>query len=477
MDGIELPKLKVKLSSLEIKDLRERRKNRIKIAIFFFVILIIQVLVAIYILSLRKEHVVLVNETSIASINVLAYNKDENFINVSITTGNDQEQCAFSLENDKNKAIEFKDLQEGLCNLTVPFEPGYVFFRNKNGTVSDGLELNNYVVDYNLKEKYYLPLKYKGDLVKNVLAVGNPKIDVVTNNEAIKLEEGKYETSKSGRATVTLKNGELQSRDVELIVTDAIVAMPKEYNNKKKFLPCKVFSKEQADLLDEILEYRVQEAGEGTRAAAVAVARFITLEFPYKISYFYENGRISGQRDHNYVDGEGRYYHKGLYLHTDKIKDIKASLSGPNIWGCNVTNWEDNPYDGYIKGRKMPNGLDCSGYVSWNLLNAGFDPGDYGAGETPYPHQMTDLGDYTKLTNELIRSNKIKPGDLFNFWGHIAIVAGIDDNNFYVAESLNTFRALILKKYPKSTVNKTFKYVVLMDKYYKEDGNLTYMWY
>ena len=89
---------------------------------------------------------------------------------------------------------------------------------------------------------------------------------------------------------------------------------------------------------------------------------------------------------------------------------------------------------------------------------------------------MTDLGNYTRLTNELIYSDKIKPGDLFNFWGHISIIAGIDENNFYVAESLNTFRGLVLKTYPKKSVNKTFTHVVLMDDYYKEDGNLTYMW-
>ncbi len=477
MDEFELPKLKVKLSNLEIKELREKKKNRIKLAIFFFVLLIIQVAVAFYILSLRKEHVVLLNETSLTSINVLAYNKDENFINLTVTSSNDQIQCAFSTENDKNKVLEFTDIQQGLCNLNIPFEAGYVFFKNDSGIVSDGLELNNFVVDYNLKEKYYLPLKVKGNLTNKMVVIGEPKIEITTSTDSIKLEEGKYETSKVGKTTVTLKNGELQSQEVEMVVTNVIVPMPKEFNNKKKFLGCKVFTKEQSELLDEILQYRIQEAGEGTRAAAVAVARFITLEFPYKISYFYENGRVSGQRDHNFVDGEGRYYHKGLYLHVDKIKDIKASLSGPAIWGCNVTNWEDNPADGYYKGKKMPNGLDCSGFVSWNLLNAGFDPGDYGAGESPYPHQMTDLGKYTKLTNEMIRSNKVKPGDLLNFWGHIAIIAGIDDDNYYVAESLNTFRGLILKKYPKRTVNKTFKYVVLMDEYYKEDGNLTNMWY
>ena len=57
------------------------------------------------------------------------------------------------------------------------------------------------------------------------------------------------------------------------------------------------------------------------------------------------------------------------------------------------------------------------------------------------------------------------------------MLVGIDDDNFYVAESLNTLGGLVVMKYPKSTVNKTFHHVVLMDEVYKEDGNLTDMWY
>ena len=57
------------------------------------------------------------------------------------------------------------------------------------------------------------------------------------------------------------------------------------------------------------------------------------------------------------------------------------------------------------------------------------------------------------------------------------MLVGIDEDNFYVAESLNNLGGLVVMKYPKSTVNKTFHHVVLMDELYKEDGNLTDMWY
>ena len=36
----------------------------------------------------------------------------------------------------------------------------------------------------------------------------------------------------------------------------------------------------------------------------------------------------------------------------------------------------------------MPNGLDCSGFIAWVLKNAGFDPGDIGAGDTEYSNTM-----------------------------------------------------------------------------------------
>ena len=189
------------------------------------------------------------------------------------------------------------------------------------------------------------------------------------------------------------------------------------------------------------------------------------MEFPYRIRYFSENGREAT----NGVQGEGRYYNEGLYLHESRYVNIKKPLRGPKPWGCQL--WSD-PSEGY-----RPNGLDCSGYISWVMLNGGFDVGDIGAGESAYPHQLTDTGKFTSVTNSLIKSGQIKVGDLFNLPGHISIIIGIDDENFYVAESLNTYKGLVVKTYSKKKVMRTFKYVVLMDDVYKNDGKLTNMWY
>lgn len=223
------------------------------------------------------------------------------------------------------------------------------------------------------------------------------------------------------------------------------------------------------------MKYKVDEAGNKTRAGVVAAARFLTLEFPYKIPYFYENGRVNNTGV-NFADGEGRYYHKGLYLTDSKKKDIIASVSGPVTWGCPLYNWEDEPDYGYVWGKKIPNGLDCSGFVSWALYNGGFDVGDLGAGDSISNDELTDLGDFKLLTNDLINSNKIKAGDLLNYWGHIAIIIGIDEENYYVAESLQDFGGVTVNTYKKNKIRNTFKYVVLMDSYYNNDGNYTNYW-
>ena len=60
--------------------------------------------------------------------------------------------------------------------------------------------------------------------------------------------------------------------------------------------------------------------------------------------------------------------------------------------------------------------------------------------------------------------------------GHIAIIIGIDENNIYVAESLPRFKGVVANVYNKNKISKTFSHVILMDRVYEIDGNLTNMW-
>ena len=168
------------------------------------------------------------------------------------------------------------------------------------------------------------------------------------------------------------------------------------------------------------------------------------------------------------------YYKKGLYLTNSKKELISASWRGPSIWGCNLVNLEENKKYGYIPGKLMPNGLDCSGFITWTLKNAGFEPGDVGAGEdSNRDGQCTDLGEFTLLADNI---DNIKTGDLLNWWGHIAMLIGINDDTYYVAESLSYIGGVRAMIYTKKELLNTFKYTVLMDNYYIEEGNYSVYW-
>ena len=187
------------------------------------------------------------------------------------------------------------------------------------------------------------------------------------------------------------------------------------------------YSEEEANLLDEILFDRINEAGYGTRMGPLPQQDFYYWNFLIVLlilmKWSFKN--YGGPK----VDGEGRYYHRGLYLHKSKFDLITHTMYGPAIWGCNL-------WDSFL-ARYKANGFTCSGFVTWTLLNGGFDVGDVGAGDYPDRNDdVSDLGDRLPITKELLKSGKIKVGDLIGRDGHAAIIIGIDEEYFYVAESL-----------------------------------------
>lgn len=265
-----------------------------------------------------------------------------------------------------------------------------------------------------------------------------------------------------GKTLINARIGKTNT-SVEVIVTD-LITLP-VLNNEKEFLTCNRYSLEEANLLDEILEYRIKEAGMNTRAGAVEAARFLTLEFPYRLTYFLENGRLITDGNRTYCDGEGRYYHKGLYLHDSKKDSLIVSSRGPAIWGCDL-------YNG-VEKKTFANGLDCSGFVSWALLNAGYEPGDGGAGITNLSTDMDDLG--KKITiKDAIKLDHFKVGDLTSRYGHIGIIIGVENETIYIAEALDDDLHVLDQN--KKDLAKKWTYIIDMDEFYKEDGNLTNMW-
>ena len=293
------------------------------------------------------------------------------------------------------------------------------------------------------------------------------------NEDIVSISDGKIVGVNLGTSVVTLKSESGKKAEVSVTVTD-LIRKP-ELDDKKKFLPCHAYTEEEAHIIDEALRTRVLNKGEGTRAALIETIRFMTLSFKYKVSYFYENGRMheSGVRK---ADGEGRYYHKGLYLSEDKFKDIKVSHKGPAIWGCPLTNLQD--HNRYKPGAKMPNGLDCSGFVTWSLYNSGLDVGDIGAGINDRHKDMSDVGEMHSLTYEYANSGDYKVGDVIDRWGHTALIAGKDSEYLYIAESLLKGVRIekVSYKNPNSSLYKYYAYINKMDKEYSKNDDYTDMW-
>ena len=418
--------------------------------------------------SLQSENMVIIN-----------VNVDNFFFKLDKTT-----YCLLSTDGtkpDKNSS-GWVQSQNGYCSFTTESGDYDLYVKDNIGNITD---VNHQIVKIDKvlnidveSEDYYLyvgkskKIEYKLETIGNV----DNTVTFKSNNEDIVTvdNDGTLTGKGNGITTITLTSSTGTNKNINVAVT-SYVGDP-VLNTSKPYIGCGQFSNEDNKIIDAILESIVKEAGYGTRAGVVAAARFLTLQFNYRVHYFYENGRLNNYEPYFHVDGEGRYYHKGLYLSKEKISEISASLVGPSIWGCDLQNYTD--WGPYVTGQYYPNGLDCSGFVTWALLNGGFDIGDIGAG-VDYEHQdLTDLGNRVPITYELMNSGRVKVGDLIGLDGHAAILAGWDDSNYYIAESLNTTGGVVMTVVNKNDLvsNSIYRYIVLMDDYYKEDGNLTTMW-
>lgn len=370
----------------------------------------------------------------------------------------------------------------GYCSFTVEDGEYNIFVKDSLGNIvnADKQKVN---IDKILEIKpskniFYMWRGMEQKLSYEIVKLGNVKdnIKMTSANDKIASisENGIITANNYGTTIISLTSEDGALSKVKIIVSPFITKPV--VNTKKSYITCKQFNLEEANLIDEILFDRIDDAGYGTRAGVVAAARFITLEFAYRIHYFYENGRLNNYSPYKHVDGEGRYYHRGLYLNESKFADITASFVGPAIWGCDLQNYTD--WGPYVTGKYYPNGLDCSGFVTWALLNGGFDVGDIGAGANANHNDLDDLGEKVMITNELMNSGRVKVGDLIGLNGHMAILAGWDDNNYYIAESLNTTGGVVMTVVKKSNLvnNSIYDYIILMDEVYKKDGNLSNMW-
>lgn len=392
--------------------------------------------------------------------------------------------CYISSDNKRPKPNDKGWIQasNGYCSFTVSNGEYDIYVKDKYGNINDifsqKVQINKLL---EIKPNKNIIYMYKGrteTLNYELFTIGNIKENIIwkSDNENVATIDidGKVTAIDYGTTFVKAIDESGKTAKVKVVVSKHITKPI--INSNKKYISCNQFSQEEAEMLDSILFDRIDDAGYGTRAGVVAAARFLTLEFSYRVHYFYENGRLNNYEPYKHVDGEGRYYHRGLYLSQNKFKELSASFVGPEIWGCDLQNYTD--WGPYITGKYYPNGLDCSGFVTWALLNGGFDIGDIGAGENELHNDLDDLGTKVKITDSLLNSGKVKAGDLIGLNGHMAILAGWDDNNYYIAESLNTTGGVVMTVVEKNKLanDSIYKYIILMDDVYKNDGNYSYKW-
>ena len=441
----------------------------------FTIIVLSTILISISIYKIYDQF----NTINISNIKLDNYDSKNNKVSIKINI-KEKNKVYNCIAHNKDHKYSSSSIDDE-CTLTISPNENYQIYLEQNGNKTKEYNLTDYIsniLDFNFKYQTIYLIKdesYKLEYTDTTFIkedynfkINDDKIAKYVNGQIIGLKEGK----------TYLYSNKVDQR-LEIVVTD-LITKPYATKDKKKLLTCHAYTEEEATVLDNILEYKINKAGYHTRGAAVAAARFLTLEFAYRVPYFYENGRVpisetdkSNINTHE-VDGEGRYYKKGLYLSDSKKKQIIKSYKGPAIWGCNLMNFETREEWGYYSGQLRPNGLDCSGFVTWTLKQAGYDPGDVGAGEDPgRDGQCTDLGKFALLSKNI---NNIKVGDLLNWWGHIAMLIGIDDNTYYVAESLSHIGGVRAMIYTKEELLNTFKYTVLMDDYYQEEGLYTKMW-
>ena len=448
---------------------RKKRKLRIKRILYSFTLLFLLSIIFILLILIFTDKDFTKNKEE---INIVEIKKKENSNNIIVKL-NQKGSCSL----DKTEWI---DSNKKICEFVDTYILDKIYLK----------DINDNIIEKDLKVDYSYIEEFKVNKKKMILAVNaQDKIDyglvikgkmetevefISDNNDiATVSEDGTVTGISAGETTIHVKFKDKEEK-INIKVSNLIIPVASDFNFDKDYLTCDIYSKEENDELDEILKFRVSEAGYKTRAGAVAAARFIGLEFPYIINYFSENGRYPG------VDGEGRYYHEGLYLNKSRYSVLSHSMHGPGVWGCYI---HSVPAE-----KEIRNGLDCSGFITWIIKQAGYSPGDLGAGVSPGVEDMTDLGEKIHLTEDVVK-NTLKPGDLLSGdgvpdiepinGGHIAMVAGINGDDIYVSEELwwgTGYVGAVIRKYSTKDLLRYFYWQVDMNEFYGEDGNLTNYW-
>lgn len=198
----------------------------------------------------------------------------------------------------------------------------------------------------------------------------------------------------------------VSTTDAERIRKNEVIKKYRE--ERKKYTPGSI------EYRNAMLKYRIDYAGYGTRESVVAAAKYLSEE--ENVPYFWG----------------GKSYKLGI----------------DESWGSKRSQIMSDSIDQPL-GTMPLNGLDCSGFVTWTLMNGGYKATDSSGDIVSYTENYKNLKgvksyDFTvdsfnkKVKNEKTGKEEylIKEGDLLYRNGHIAIITNINHqyNMITVAE-------------------------------------------
>ena len=161
---------------------------------------------------------------------------------------------------------------------------------------------------------------------------------------------------------------------------------------------------------------------------------YITEYYDYKEYEGDFNKIVNSDIDVNIKVGKLAYYMvskfpKLPYFWGGGHNKLKEQLLGLDRYWGSLEVIKDYGSDNYLVGEYYPKSLDCSGFVTWCLVNAGYDLSKYiSKPDLDYSLNSCDflqIGEVFKINDEDI-INIVKIGDLAYMEGHIGIICDVD---------------------------------------------------
>lgn len=353
------------------------------------------------------------NKNPIDSLNFYDYVKNETYrlFNKGI---NNKELLKAGIISTASNILSSSDYEVGMKEITIEANSSYVAINS-----SDAKKL-----DQALESVRGSLLVYNGKIVKarmnlvcnrdDSTATSNSVYNILCVNKAIDLaNRGK---SYKEILSVYYPNYTL----VDNYCLDYASSINKySLNNDKSYFT----SLDDKDRYDQELKEIVNDAGKGTRAASVEVARYLLLGFNQKIKY--KNG--------------GKYFNIGFNA-----------------------NWASD-------------GFDSCGFISWVLLNGGAKIDK--SMSISELIKSNNIAGNLKINSSLYKYfDQIQVGDFVYKDGQIGIIIGKNDGKLYVASTdlSNGLIVSTITSYGESSAN--FTDIYFADNYYSGIGKITSMW-